>query len=238
MSNAPRRYRRSIRWLLGGLGLGAFGYATYVGATWWQYGRLRRRPRSDEIDPLLDRFMPDYDVTERHHVRVAAPAEIALAAAVEADLQESAIVRGLFKARALVLGAEHDDAQRPRALLAQMESLGWGILAEVPGREVVVGAVTQPWRAEVIFRAVPPDDFVAFREPGYVKIAWTLRADPVGRNQSVFRTETRVSATDSTARGRFRWYWARFSPGIILIRRLLLGPLKKEAERRAREATR
>jgi hypothetical protein len=100
-------------------------------------------------------------------------------------------------------------------------------------REIVVGAVTQPWMANVVFRALPPDRFREFREPGYVKIVWTLRVDPVGASQSMFRTETRVATTDATARRRFRWYWTRFSPGIVLIRRLMLGNLKKEAERRA-----
>jgi len=67
-----------------------------------------------------------------------------------------------------------------------------------------------------------------------VKIAWTLRADPVGPGESIFRTETRVATTDPKARSRFRWYWSRFSPGIVVIRRVLLSHVKDEAERRAR----
>jgi hypothetical protein len=166
-------------------------------------------------------------------VRVAAPAEITLSAAKDTDLQQSAVVRAIFRTRELVLGAEPDAVARPKGLLAQMTSLGWGVLAERPGREIVVGAVTQPWMADVTFRALPPDRFRDFREPGYVKIVWTLRTDPVGVSESIFRTETRVATTDATARRRFRWYWARFSPGIILIRRVMLGNLKQEAERRA-----
>jgi len=96
--------------------------------------------------------------------------------------------------------------------------------------------VTQPWLPNVVFRGLAPEDFRTFREPGYVKIAWTLRADPVGESDSVFRTETRVMTTDPVARSKFRWYWARFSPGIVLIRRLMLGPLKTEAERRVLQA--
>jgi curli biogenesis system outer membrane secretion channel CsgG len=42
---------------------------------------------TDEADPLLDRFMPDCDVVERHHVRVAAPAHLTLSAAADMDLQ-------------------------------------------------------------------------------------------------------------------------------------------------------
>jgi hypothetical protein len=101
---------------------------------------------------------------------------------------------------------------------------------------LVMGAVTQPWRADVAFRALPPEEFAAFSEPGYVKIAWTLRADPIGPSTSVFRTETRAIATDSDSRVRFRRYWAFLSPGILLIRYELLRLLETEAERRRHAA--
>jgi hypothetical protein len=213
----------------GAFGLAAAGYAAYVGVAWYRYGQVAAAP-ADARDPLLDRFMPDYEVAERHHTRVAAPAEVALAAAANTDLEQSPVVWAIFRARELVLGSKTEAVKRPRGLLAQLTSLGWGILAETPGREIVAGAVTQPWLANVVFRPLPPDEFRAFQEPGYVKIAWTLRADPVGASESIFRTETRVATTDATARAKFRWYWARFSPGIVLIRRVMLGRLKKEAE--------
>ena len=111
--------------------------------------------------------------------------------------------------------------------------MGWGVLAEVPGREIVVGAVTKPWEPNVVFRALPPEQFASFNEPGFVKIAWTLRADPVDAGSSVFRTETRTMTTDRVARAKFRRYWSFVSPGVVLIRRLSLLPLKREAERRA-----
>ena len=84
------------------------------------------------------------------------------------------------------------------------------VLAEDPGREIVLGGVTQSWRADVVFRGLEPSAFAAFSEPGYVKVAWTLRADPIGELDSVFRTETRVTTTDPVARTKFRWYWAAF----------------------------
>lgn len=96
-----------------------------------------------------------------------------------------------------------------------------------------MGAVTQPWRGNVVFRAIPPDLFADFREPDYVKIVCTLRVDAVSPTASIFRTETRAMTTDAGARRKFRWYWARFSPGIVLIRLLTLRMLKAEAERRA-----
>jgi hypothetical protein len=106
----------------------------------------------------------------------------------------------------------------------------------VPDRQIIMGAVTQPWEANVVFRPLPPAEFAAFADPGFVKIAWTWRADAVTATESVFRTETRAVATDDTARRKFRRYWALLSPGIIVIRWSLLEPLKREAERRARLA--
>jgi len=180
--------------------------------------------------------MPEFEVVERHQVRVAAPAEITWLVACDMDLQQSAIVRVIFKARELILGSGPREMIVPRGLLAQMKAWGWGVLAEIPGREIVFGAATQPWMANVVFRALPTEEFVAFREPGYVKIAWTLGAHPIGPTESIARTETRVATTDPTARTRFRCYWSCFLPGIVLIRRVLLRLVKTEAERRARKA--
>jgi hypothetical protein len=115
-----------------------------------------------------------------------------------------------------------------------MKGIGWGVLAEVPGREVVVGAVTQAWAANVVFRPLPPDEFAAFHESGYAKIVWTIRADPLCATESVARTETRVVTTDPAARATFRRFWVFSLPGIVLIRRIALRLVKKEAERRAR----
>jgi hypothetical protein len=208
------------------------GYAAWVGVAWYRYGDATA-PAADEQDALLDRFMPAYDVVERHRIRIEAPAALTLAAARDLDLQASPIVHTIIRAREVILGATPATRQHPRGLLAEVQALGWGVLADVPDREVVVGAVTRPWEANVIFRAVPPDQFRDFNEPGYIKIAWTIRADETTSGGSIFRTETRAIATDAAARRTFRRYWAFFSPGIALIRRAVLGPLKIDAERRA-----
>jgi len=204
------------------LGLG------YMGVTWYRYGKVTRGGRRD---PLVDRFMPKYEVREVHETKVAAPAERTYALAQELDLQRSTIVRAIFTGRELLMGAEHSQQEHPPGFLAQVLARGWLVLAEEPGRELVVGAVTQPWKADVEFRGVPPDEFAAFAEPGYAKIVFTLAADPLSQNRSVFRTETRVMTTDPESRARFRRYWSVFSPGILLIRYEMLRLLRQEAER-------
>jgi hypothetical protein len=219
-----------------GLGAAAGAYAAYVGTTWLRYGRVKAGG-GDVPDALLDRFIPTYEVAERHHIRVAAPADITFAAACDVDLQQSPTIGAIFKARELILGSSSDAQKRPRGLVALTRSLGWGVLAEVPDREIVLGAVTRPWDADVVFRAVPPEDFATFNDPDYVKIVWTLRADEVGERESVARTETRVVSTDELARERFRKYWSVFSPGIALIRLATLKLVKADAERRVRLGT-
>lgn len=212
------------------------GYAAYAAVTWFRYGRAANGANPLDGDELLDRFIPTYDVVERHRIRVAAPAEITMAAAREQGLLHVPLIRAIFRARELAMGATPGGPQ-PRGLLAAMQALGWGVLAEVPGREIVVGAITKPWEADVTFQALPPAAFAAFAQPGFVKIVWTLRADPLDRETSIFRTETRAVATGAEARARFRAYWAFASPGIGLIRRLSLPPLKREAERRAQDTS-
>jgi hypothetical protein len=232
---APDSIIRTGRWVAGGGALAAACYLAYVAYAWMRYGAVEPSIRPDEHDPLLDRYMPVYEVAERHQIRVKAPSAVTFQTATEMDLEKSPIVRMIFKGREWIMGSRPAPEAATDALITQMRAIGWGVLAEVPGREIVMGAVTQPWKADVVFRSLPPEDFAAFQDPDYVKIVWTLRADPIGPSDSVFRTETRAVATDPTARRKFRRYWSFLSPGIIVIRWAMLGPLKADAERRARK---
>jgi hypothetical protein len=231
--NITQRIPARARWIGAGVGMAAAAYLGRAGWTWLRFGAIPPATPA-ESEPLLDAFMPDYDIVERHHTRIDAPAAVALAAACEVDLLQSPLARAIFAARALALGGHPDDRPRPRALLPLMQSIGWEVLAQVPGRAVVFGAVTRPWEAEPVFRPVGKGFFAGFNERGYVKITWTLRADPDG-DGCLFRTETRACATDPFARARFRRYWAFVEPGVRVIRSAILEPVKREAERRAGE---
>jgi hypothetical protein len=209
-------------------GLLALGY---VATTWYRYGRPNR---AVPTDPMLDRFMPDYEVAERHETRVRAPAPVTWDAARSLDLNRSPVVRAIFAGRELALRSARTGAAKPATFLEEVLGLGWRILAEEPGRELILGAVTKPWEPNVRFRGLAPDAFAAFREPGYARIAWTLVVEPRGEGESVFRTETRVSTTDVESRARFRRYWSVFSPGIRVIRWESLRLVRCAAERQAR----
>jgi hypothetical protein len=233
----PRRSKtRTLRRILGcaagGAGLFTLSYAAYVAQAWWRFGR-DGDGAGQERDPLLDRFLPRWDVRECHRIRVHASPEATYAAARRLDLDRSWLARAIFRGREWLF-RQPGDARGHGPLVDQTLALGWGVLAEEPGHQLVMGAVTEPWRADVRFRALPPGDFASFAEPGHAKIVWTLRVDagpPGGRPSSIFRSETRVKTTDPVSRARFRRYWAALSPGILLIRREALRLVKAEAER-------
>ncbi len=222
---------RVLRALALAVGLAVGAYVAVAGVAWYRFGR-RRLGSFGAPDDLLDSFIPTYDIVEQHATSVRAPAEVTFAAAQAMNLEGPLVVRAILRARELALGTRLAREQSTGSLIDRMRAIGWGELARTPGREIVMGAVTQPWEADVVFRPLSPDAFRAFNAPGFVKIAWTLRADPDG-DASVFRTETRALATDDTARRRFRNYWALVSPGIVLIRWMMLRPVRRTAERLA-----
>jgi len=227
-----RPTQTAVRYLAATAGLAAVSYASYVAITWLRFGRVAPSI-GDEVGSLLDRFMPTYEVEERHQTRVAAPNDVTFAAASEMDIQRVPVVRALFKGRALFVGGKGDERERPRTLLAWMQSLGWTVLVHVPGRQVVLGTVMRPWEPDPSPRVVTPEKFAAFREPEYVKIVSTWAAQPIGPHESRFTIATRVATTDPVARRLFRRYWSLFSPGSLLIRYLGLRLVRDEAKRRA-----
>jgi hypothetical protein len=191
-----------------------------------QLDRRTARPGS------VERFMPLADVRECHETLVHAPAALVFEVAESFDLQSLALVRLVFRARGWLLGSSEGPPPRREALLEAMRGYGWGTLARVPGRALVMGAVTQPWLADVTFRSVRPDRFARYAEHGAVKIVWTIEAIPLGPVLTRLRTQTRVLAPDAATRARFQryWWWARI--GIRLIRWLVLPAIRREAERR------
>jgi len=180
----------------------------------------------------LERFIPHPDVWERFETTIQAPAALVMDVAGQLDMQSLPAVRLIFGLRELLTGAARTVPRKPQGILEETRSLGWGLLAEQPGRFVVCGATCQPWLANVVFSAVAPDQFLSYAQPDQVKIAWTLEAAEIGPGLTRFGQETRAVATDEQARIRFRRYWRWARVGIIAIRLLMLPAIRRAAERR------
>lgn len=178
----------------------------------------------------IERLIPAWDVRSYHQTIVQAPASTVFAVAEHFDLQSIPLVRAIFWLRGKLMRASRSSPRRPAGLVAETKSLGWGELYRQPGRELVMGAVTQPWLADVRFTAVPADEFLGYGEHDRVKIVWTIEALPIDTGLSLLRTETRVRATDLAAQEKFLRYWRFAHYGIELIRRMLLPAVQRAAE--------
>lgn len=105
------------------------------------------------------------------------------------------------------------------------------MLAERPGEEIVFGLVAQMWRpGGQLIRVGSADTFVAFDEPGFVKVATPFRFTKRGGGATLAATETRVYATDAAARRGFGRYWTLVRPFSGLIRREWLRPVARRAK--------
>ena len=194
---------------------------------------------------LMDQFLPRYDFAVVHADVVRAPPARCYGAAGELDLFQAPLVRALLGIRGLpqrVVGTLRErgktttlEASRRTFRFKDMVGLGWILLGETPGVEMVLGQVSRPWKAVAASADAPttPEQFTSFDEPGFAKIAASLRIDPYGNRSSILTMETRVAITDDESRRRFRRYWLLIGPFSSLIRRMALRLLAAEFRRSA-----
>ena len=192
---------------------------------------------------LMEQFLPRYDLAVVHaDVFRATPAQC-YARVMDLDLFQAPFVRAALGIRALpqralgTLRAPENgtaiNAPPPTFRLRDMVGLGWILLAETPGIEMVLGQVSRPWKAVASSTDAPttPEQFTTFDEPGFAKIVTSLRVDRYGNDSSILTVETRVATTDATSRRWLRRYWLLIGPVSSLIRRMALRLLAADLRR-------
>ena len=196
---------------------------------------------------LLDELMPVYDVVERHRALVRASPDAVYAALREADLSSGLVTKALLFARALpaaliavvaspqraLLARKERRARHDGTRLADLERAGFHVVAERAPEELVIGLLGKFWtlRGGICGR-VTVDDFRRGPPSGYALAGWNFTIAPRSEGVAELATETRVRCAPD-ARIKFRAYWAVVRPGSGLIRRAMLGAIRREAERRS-----
>ncbi|HEX8272578.1 MAG TPA: hypothetical protein VF615_07985 [Longimicrobiaceae bacterium] len=189
--------------------------------------------------PLIDRFLPAYDVAASYATEVAAPPERVWAAVRALEMRGSPLVRGLFLLRGIPALVAH-----PRRVLAARRAGGRGLglsldellrggftlLGERPGEELLLGLVGRFWRTDGGIVQVSAEDWREWERPGYAKAAWSFTLAPGVDGTVRLATETRVRCTDGESRRRFLRYWRVVGPFSGLIRRDMLRSLRRAAE--------
>ena len=198
---------------------------------------LERSQSSGRQAALIDDYMPSFDAVERHAVVVHAPPTEVYAALRTVDFGDSVVIRTLLALRALpgrLAGARTGGAPpraRPALTLDTVLRNGFVLLAEAPGRELLLGVAGRFWTPTGSRFATDAERFRGPMPPGTARGAWnfTVRADPRG---TCLATETRVQCADPPSRRRFRAYWLLVRPFSGLIRHRMLAAIRRAVEQR------
>jgi hypothetical protein len=219
-----RTRRRALLLLASGFFLLAIGFAFPAAET-----------KVAEKRTQLDEFTPVYQFDEVHSTRVKGSKDRIYLAIKSVTADEIFLFRTLTWIRRLGHSGGEGILNPPehQPLLDVALRTGFILLADQPGREIVLGnvVVAPPGFRPRAGQSMPtPEQFKAIRQPGFAMTTMNFLIEDTGDGYCTVHTETRVYATDSSARRRFTLYWRMIYPGTALIRRMWLRAIKNHAE--------
>jgi hypothetical protein len=182
---------------------------------------------------LLDDLLPDYDVVVSAHTVVGADGPRTFAAARGLDflrVRTPLLVAAMWARGLPGRIARRADAVPPRLVLSEGTMPGWVLLGERAGEEIAFGAVGVFWRPQIEWRAVAPDAFAGFDEPGFGKIAGNFSVRPYGAGTTLLSYECRTATTDAASRRAFARYWRVVRPFVGHIMRATVATIRADAE--------
>jgi hypothetical protein len=179
---------------------------------------------------LIDPFAPHPDAVEIHAIEIAAPREAVYRALRTTNFADSLVIKCLLALRALPRLFKRGGRAPTRLHTLTLDTVlqgGFGILAEDPGREIVIGVTGRFWR--------PIDNTSPFNEqnfrdavrPGFARAIWNFAVREKSDGRTILSTETRVVCGDRSSRRKFRLYWLVVRPFSGLIRIFMLRAVRK-----------
>jgi hypothetical protein len=169
---------------------------------------------------IIDDLLPDYDYRTAHSRWTDAGAEQVWDALMSLRFDELTLTRPLVRVRGL--GRRVPDG-------SVLDNGPVTILRVDEGRQAVGGSISRSWTPRPRRRRLTDaDQFLAFGEPGWIKLVTDFRVVPEGSGTRL-STETRVKATDPSARRRFALYWAGIRPFSGVVRRDILAAVVRKA---------
>lgn len=184
--------------------------------------------RLTRVESRLDEFMPRWQFSESHTMKVAAPPATVYDAVKKVRASEIRLFRALTwirrGGRDMSEGILNAGDDKP--LIEVAKRGGFAILADDSASELVMGTVVvAPLHAFDTLRATV---FRANLPPGFAIAAINFRVLP-DANGSLVTTETRVFASSPATKRQFARYWRLIYPGSALIRRMWLRAIARRA---------
>jgi hypothetical protein len=224
---------RPIRWLgIRNRRLAVLVFIAGAGGAWYVLSRPVLANYVTTPSSKLDEFAPIYQFSEAEVIPVRASAERVYEAVFKVTAAEIPfyrilvwIRRGGVKGPESVLNPTDNDS-----LINVATRTSFLTLADVPGREYVIGAVVMAPEGVRMVGGSTPESFRALSRPGFAKATMSFSVEPQGPDWCFLRTETRVHATDPASLDVFSRYWKIITPGSKLIRLMWLRAIKVRAE--------
>lgn len=201
-----------------GLGLSVFIAAVYLPVAETRVEAPRTR---------LDEFAPVFQFHEFHSIAISAPRDRVYSAIRTVRPEEIRFFQTLTRIR----GFGKSMAPEHRPILESFTAGAFVLLAEDPGREIVIGRAGDgrgAWKWA-------PEEFKVFHPAPLLKIVMNFRIEDVDATHSSLTTETRVYAVGTQPLRGFATYWRMIYPGSALIRRMWLRAIKLRAEAAAED---
>ena len=193
---------------------------------------------------LIDRCLPDFDVTLIEHTVVNADVDTTWRALMDLDLLDvhSPLLDAAFLVRGLPAKvAAWRGHTRPSETPAELKLgggddaglEGWLSLGQIESREIALGAVGRFWKPNIEWYDVTemtPEQFAAFDEPGWGRIAANFTLRPYGEGRTLLSYEARTATRDGDAARSFARYWTLVRPFVGHVLRAALATVRRNAE--------
>ena len=188
--------------------------------------------RIESASSRLDDFSPRFEFSERHSVYIEAPKVLVWEAVKSVTADEISFFRALTWIRRFGRSGPESILNAPERLpvLEVATRTGFLLLAEEPGREIVIGTVVLAPPGTAFSGERTPERFKALEAPGFAKATMSFLVEDRAGETCLLTTETRVHATDPSSRRRFAAYWRVIYPGSALLRRMWLKAIRLRAE--------
>ncbi len=172
------------------------------------------------MNTLIRKYMPVFDVFERHEILVNADPGRVYSAVKQLDAGESPVVKWLFRLR----GIPYEDI----SLAGMTSGDAFKIIEEIPEKELLIGLLCTNRMVPIPIRSA--GQFHGFSEEGGIRIAWNFTVDQKASGKIRAATETRVQCFDRKTTNIFLAYWffIRFFSGMTRIAMLKI--IKRRSE--------
>lgn len=184
--------------------------------------------------PLAHQYLPVAQFREVHQCTIAAAVAAVIAAAAGYEPTDDAFLRWAIGAREapmrLLASLTGGEPKRPMAF-----SLRDFTLLERREDQLAFGLIGRFWHLDYGLRTVADGDaFMTFAETDAAKLVLSFLATDVGHGRTRLVTETRVFCPTAATRLKFLPYWIAIRPVSGLIRRRMLGSIRRQSEAKGR----